>query len=117
MSTTTSDLLHRICPMKIGNDDYNTDLASAKEHSVFKSLIYSIIWVSRNQEGNGYMNVSSLLFTGYTGKFLASYLGSSKGRASIVEEKLAAVNLAIAKADFNAGCQRLRLCSSFQWQF
>lgn len=57
---TISDLLHRICPMQIGNDDYNTDLASAKEHSVFESLIYSIIWVSRNQEGNGYVNASSL---------------------------------------------------------
>lgn len=60
MFTTTTDLLHRICPMQFGNDDYNTDLASAKEHNMFKSLIYGIIWVSRNQEGNGYMNVSSL---------------------------------------------------------
>lgn len=60
MFTTTSDLLHRICPVLTRNDDYNTDLASAKEHSMFKSLIYSMIWVSRNQEGNGYVNVSSL---------------------------------------------------------
>lgn len=43
MFTTTTDLLHRICPMQIGNDDYNTDLASAKEHNMFKSLIYGII--------------------------------------------------------------------------
>lgn len=58
--TTTSDLLHRICPMQTGNDDYNTDLASGKEHSIFENLIYGIIWVSRNQEGNGYVNISSL---------------------------------------------------------
>lgn len=56
----TAELQHRTYPVQIGSDDYTTDLASAEGHNVFGSLIYRMIRVRRNQEGNCYVSVSSL---------------------------------------------------------
>jgi len=83
---TNAELQHRTCPVQIKSDHYTTDLASAEGNIMFKSVIYCTIQVRRNQEGNCYVFLRCIVYR-YTGKFLAYYSGSSKGRVSIVEKE------------------------------
>lgn len=108
---TTTELQNR-------SDDCTMDLASAKGHSVFESLIYRKIWVRRIQEGNCYVSVSSLCC-------LQDTQGNFWLNISVVQKAEPAQLTRICSTEFGHSkgrfpCwppQKLHLSSSFQfWQ-